>query len=133
MVADETATRRALRQAGPSALRTAVALIYVFLLTPILIVVLTSFNPTRSSAFPPTGFSLLWYGEFFKSTGFVDAFKFSMQLGAAAAVIATAIGFASRLCDRSFARKLARHRTVAGAVAGDDPAHPDQHRRCCWH
>jgi putative spermidine/putrescine transport system permease protein len=95
MVADETATRRTLRQAGPSALRAAVALIYVFLLMPILIVVLTSFSPTRSSAFPPTGFSLLWYGEFFKSTGFVDAFKFSLQLGAAAAVIATAIGFAS--------------------------------------
>jgi putative spermidine/putrescine transport system permease protein len=95
MVEDESAARRALRRAAPSAAQAAVALVYAFLLAPILIVVLTSFSPTRSSAFPPIGFSLLWYGEFFKSASFVDAFKFSMQLGAAAAVIATAIGFAS--------------------------------------
>jgi len=113
VMADETATGRALRRAGPVTLRAAVALIYVFLLTPILIVVLTSFSPTRSSAFPPTGFSLFWYGEFFRSAGFVDAFKFSLQLGAAAAVIATAIGFASAY---AIARLLRRWRNTGQAL-----------------
>jgi putative spermidine/putrescine transport system permease protein len=95
IAAGETATRIALARAGPFALRAAVALIYAFLLTPVLIVVLTSFSSTRSTAFPPAGFSLFWYGEFFKNAGFVDAFKFSIQLGAAAAAISTAIGFIS--------------------------------------
>jgi putative spermidine/putrescine transport system permease protein len=113
-VADETAASRALRHAAPSALRTVVALIYAFLLTPILIVVLTSFSPTRSSAFPPTGLSLHWYGEFFRSAGFVDAFKFSMQLGAAAAILATAIGFAAAY---AIVRLLGRWRDTGHALA----------------
>jgi putative spermidine/putrescine transport system permease protein len=113
IVADETTAGRALRHAGPAALRTVVALIYIFLLTPILIVVLTSFSPTRSSAFPPTGFSLIWYGEFFRSAGFVDAFKFSLQLGAAAAIIATAIGFASAY---AIVRLLGRWRNTGHAL-----------------
>jgi putative spermidine/putrescine transport system permease protein len=114
VVADESATRRALRRAGPSALRAAVALIYAFLLTPILIVVITSFSPTRSSAFPPTGLSLFWYGEFFRSASFVDAFKFSLQLGAAAALIATAIGFASAY---AIVRLLGRWRDTGASLA----------------
>jgi putative spermidine/putrescine transport system permease protein len=113
-LADDSALRRALRGAAPSALRIAVALIYAFLLTPILIVVLTSFSPTRSSTFPPSGFSLLWYGEFFKSASFLDAFKFSLQLGAAAAVIATAIGFASAY---AIVRLLGRWRDTGQSLA----------------
>jgi 2-oxoglutarate ferredoxin oxidoreductase subunit alpha len=65
----------------------------VFLLGPIVIVVLTSFNATVSNAFPPKGFSLRWYGEFFRSDSFTSAFQFSLTLGIAAAVLATAIGF----------------------------------------
>src|SRR6185436_12384307 len=83
------------RWLGGALLRIVVAMTYAFLMAPILIVILTSFNATASTAFPPTGFSLRWYGEFARSAGFVDAFKFSLQLGLAAAVIATAVGFLS--------------------------------------
>jgi len=72
-----------------------VALIYAFLLGPILIIVLTSFTATTSTAFPPRGFSLRWYGEFFRADNFVDAFWFSIKLASMAAPIATAIGFLS--------------------------------------
>src|SRR5262249_14629065 len=94
-VADASPLRMALERAGPPLLRLAVALIYAFLLVPILISLPTSSNATQSTPFPPTGFSLRWYGAFLASAGFVDAFKFSIGLGVAAAVIATAIGFVS--------------------------------------
>jgi putative spermidine/putrescine transport system permease protein len=77
------------------ALWTVVALIYAFLLGPILIIVLTSFTATTSTAFPPQGFSLRWYGAFFRADNFVDAFWFSIKLASMAAPIATAIGFLS--------------------------------------
>ena len=70
-----------------------VALIYLFLLVPILIIVLVSFNDTNSIAFPPTGFSLRWYADFFQSDGFLSAARFSFQLAALAAAISTVIGF----------------------------------------
>lgn len=69
-----------------------VAAIYAFLLAPILIIVFSSFNPTAANTFPPSGFSLRWYGEFFSNASFVDAFKFSVWLGIVAAVLATVIG-----------------------------------------
>jgi putative spermidine/putrescine transport system permease protein len=77
---------------GAMALRLVVAAIYLFLLGPILIVVVTSFDPTSAGAFPPKGVSLRWYGEFFRSDSFLAAFRFSLQLGLLAASIATAIG-----------------------------------------
>jgi putative spermidine/putrescine transport system permease protein len=77
---------------GALVLRLGVAAIYLFLLGPILIVVVTSFDPTSAGAFPPRGISLRWYGEFFKSDSFLAAFRFSLQLGLLAASIATAIG-----------------------------------------
>jgi putative spermidine/putrescine transport system permease protein len=113
-VAEEPLVARALRRVGPSALRITVALIYAFLLGPILIVVLTSFNATQSIAFPPKGFSLRWYGEFFKSDGFVDAFRFSIGLGIASAVISTAIGFVSAY---AIVRFLGKRREAGQSLA----------------
>lgn len=113
-VAKEPAFARALRRLGPSLLRTTVGLIYAFLLGPILIVVLTSFNATTSIAFPPKGLSLRWYGEFFKSDSFVDAFRFSVGLGIASALIATAIGFVSAY---AIVRFLGRRREAGQSLA----------------
>ncbi|MEO8134570.1 MAG: ABC transporter permease [Betaproteobacteria bacterium] len=91
---------------GALALRLVVAAIYLFLLGPILIVVVTSFDPTSAGAFPPKGISLRWYGEFFKSDSFLAAFRFSLQLGLLAASIATAIGIAtSYALVRHFGRR----------------------------
>lgn len=114
VLAEGAPARGVLRRAAPYALPGAVTLIYVFLLAPILIIVLTSFNPTRSTAFPPTGLSLRWYGEFFKSASFVDAFKFSIQLGALAAVISTAIGFVTAYAILRF---LGRWRDTGHSLA----------------
>ena len=94
---------------GALALRLLVAAIYLFLLGPILIVVVTSFDPTTAGAFPPKGFSLRWYGEFFKSDSFLAAFRFSLELGLLAASIATLIGIVT---SYALVRYLGRRREV---------------------
>lgn len=94
---------------GALALRLLVAAIYLFLLGPILIVVVTSFDPTTAGAFPPKGVSLRWYGEFFKSDSFLAAFRFSLQLGLLAASIATGIGI---ITSYALVRYLGRRREL---------------------
>jgi putative spermidine/putrescine transport system permease protein len=96
---------RALRALPGAMLRLIVALVYLFLIGPIAVIVATSFSPTHSMAFPPPGFSFRWYGEFLRSDNFTSAFRFSLELGISASVIATVIGFftayaARRLMER---------------------------------
>jgi len=127
-VADGIAAERAQRRAGRPA-RTprrelgaarrfgaglVVTLIYVFLLVPILIVVVASFNPSQSNALPTGGLSLRWYREFAESDGFVKAFKFSLQLGLVAATCATAIGLVTAY---GIVRFLGRHRALGQALS----------------
>ncbi len=50
------------------------ALFFAFLLSPVVVAVLTSFNPTRLNLFPPRGFSLTWYREFLHASNFTHAF-----------------------------------------------------------
>lgn len=91
-----------------------VVAIYVFLLGPLLIIVLTSFTATSSTAFPPTGFSLRWYGEFVRSAGFTDAFWFSVKLASLCAPIATFVGFLSAYAIIRFA---GRRRVLTQSLA----------------
>lgn len=99
---------------GAWLLRLLVAGIYLFLLGPIMIVVVTSFDPTTAGAFPPRGFSLRWYDEFVHSDNFLSAFQFSLQLGLLAAAVATAIGF---FTSYAIVRHLGRWREIGQTVA----------------
>ena len=67
------------------------ALIYVFLYAPILVLVLFSFNSSKSTQVW-TGFSLEWYGELIRDQSVLDAFRISMIVGVTATAIATVIG-----------------------------------------
>jgi spermidine/putrescine transport system permease protein len=67
------------------------ALIYVFLYAPILVLVLFSFNSSKSTQVW-TGFSLEWYGELIRDQAVLDAFRISMIVGVSATAIATVIG-----------------------------------------
>lgn len=110
--------RRPARVSRPALRRLAmggtVALIYVFLLAPILIVVVTSFNATARNAFPPVGFSLRWYGEFLASQSFMRAFEFSIRLGLVSAVGATLVGF---MTAYGIVRFLGRRREAGQTLA----------------
>ena len=91
-----------------------VALIYTFLLVPILLVIINSFNASELLTFPPKGFSFRWYRAFVESDSFVDAFRFSLWLAALSSVLATAIGF---LGAYGIKRGLAKRRELGQSLA----------------
>jgi putative spermidine/putrescine transport system permease protein len=68
-----------------------VGAVYAFLMLPILIVVLLSFNSSRSLNFPPDGFSLRWYVSFFNSQPFMESFRLSLVLAVVATFLAVLI------------------------------------------
>lgn len=73
------------------ALKAVVALLYLFILGPIVITAAVSFNSVNQSKFPPIGFSLRWWQDAF-APRWLDPLLFSMQLATGSAVIATLIG-----------------------------------------
>ena len=77
-------------------------LVYVFLYAPIAVLVLFSFNSTRSTQVW-TGFSTEWYGELLRDQTVLDAFRTSLIVGVTATAIATVIGTLTALA-------LTRHR-----------------------
>jgi putative spermidine/putrescine transport system permease protein len=80
-----------------------VAAVYVFLLLPLVIVVLASFNAGEFLTFPPQGFSLRWYVTFFHSEPFVSSLLFSLELAIFAALVSTFLGACSALYVVRFA------------------------------
>lgn len=67
----------------------AVALGCVYLLAPTLVVALASISPTATMRFPPTGFSLTWYANFFSRPEFMTSLRLSATLAAGVAVVST--------------------------------------------
>ncbi len=71
-----------------------VALVFLVLYIPILVLILFSFNKTSNTgAFD--GFSLYWYKELFKSPGTFNALKNTLILACSASIISTVIGTAA--------------------------------------
>ena len=66
--------------------------VVIFLLLPTLIIVPASFGPDRLLRFPPAGFSMRWYAQYFIDPEWIDATVFSVQAGLLAMVAATTIG-----------------------------------------
>lgn len=55
-------------------------LVLAFLVSPLAVIVLTSFSDSRYLVFPPPGLSLRWYAAFFSSREFVEALAVSVRL-----------------------------------------------------
>ncbi len=68
------------------------ALVYLYLLAPILIVIPVSFSSAAYLVFPPRGFSLRWYANFFSLRELTDALALSARLAVTVMVAATVIG-----------------------------------------
>jgi spermidine/putrescine transport system permease protein len=75
----------------PIFLRLFTLLFFIFMFAPIALVVLFSFNSTRSLQ-NFDGFSLQWYERFFESESLRDSLIASIQIAAVTTVVATAIG-----------------------------------------
>lgn len=84
-------------RAGRMALNAAAYAVTVFLLLPTLIIIPMSVGPERFLQFPPSGFSLRWYLEYFQDEEWLRATLFSLESGLIAAVCATVIGTALAL------------------------------------
>lgn len=69
-----------------------VALVFVFLMLPMLIVFPLSFSSAPYLQFPPPGWSLQWYERYFGDPVWIEATVRSVQAGAATAVLSLAVG-----------------------------------------
>lgn len=67
-------------------------LIAIWLVAPTLVVIPMSFAEKKSLAFPPTGFSLQWYQNFFTNPQWFRSLIVSAKVAAMVAVVATVIG-----------------------------------------
>ena len=90
-------------------LRIVTLLSLVIILGPIAIVILVAFSPSDFFAFPPRGFSLRWFYEFFRIASMRGAYLLSLEIALVASILATALGTLAALF-------LARRRGAAAAL-----------------
>jgi len=76
-------------------LRLIYLMIILFLVSPLVIVIASSFNNTGVFTFPPENLSLKWYYEFISSDRWISAFKNSLIIGVGTTMISTPIGLIS--------------------------------------
>jgi putative spermidine/putrescine transport system permease protein len=67
-------------------------LVFIFLLGPLLIISVTSFEPGTVLKFPPQGFSLRWYQNIFEVDLFMSTFKTSIVVSLLGNILALLIG-----------------------------------------
>ena len=80
------------RLTGGTAVRALSVAVYVFLLAPLVVVVLASFNSADFLSFPPRGFSLRWYRALWESEVWGDSFRLSLLVTAVVTPLALIIG-----------------------------------------
>lgn len=78
-------------------------LVLLFMLGPVVVIVLLSFNSAQYGAFPIESFSLRWFKALTEDRMIIEAFKTSIFIGFLASLIATTIGTAA-------AYAMSRHR-----------------------
>jgi len=89
-----------------------VALIILFLYAPIIILILLSFNSSKSRA-KWGGFTLRWYKELFKNESIMNALSTTLIIAVLSALIATIIGTAAAIAINSMKKTP---RTIMVAV-----------------
>lgn len=67
-------------------------LVSIWLVAPTLVVLPMSFAGKKSLAYPPSGFSLQWYENFFTNPQWFDSFIVSLKVAVMVAIVATIIG-----------------------------------------
>lgn len=77
---------------GRAMLWTFCVLLLVFLIAPIIVIVITSFNDTPYLEFPPRRLSLRWYANFFSSAHWFEPALLSLQVAVVTMISATLLG-----------------------------------------
>ncbi|WP_226629280.1 ABC transporter permease [Alloyangia pacifica] len=81
--------------------------VYIFLIAPIAVVVLASFNAGNFLTFPPQGLSLRWFWTFLQNDVFIDAILYSAVLAACATAVSLVVGTMAALYFVRHARREA--------------------------
>lgn len=81
-----------------------IALVFLFLYAPILVLIFFSFNATQSRTVW-SGFSLQWYQELFQNAQIIDALRTTILVSVLASFIATAAGTAASIGFFSMKRR----------------------------
>src|SRR5215470_6749266 len=68
-------------------------LVIIFLIAPILVVIIVSFNDTTLFELPPVRWSLRWYGTLLDSREWREAFWLSLWVAATVTALALILGF----------------------------------------
>jgi putative spermidine/putrescine transport system permease protein len=100
---------RLVGDAGGLALRAYCGVVLLFLSMPIVVAVGVAFGPDKIARFPPTGFSLRWFGAALSDPTFVNALLNSLQLAALTTVFSILVGLPAAIA-------LVRRRFPAGAA-----------------
>jgi putative spermidine/putrescine transport system permease protein len=74
------------------ALRLATALVLGFIYLPLTVIILYAFNQSGTNAWPPSGFTLKWFGEALDNTGLQQAFLTSLACALGATLVALVLG-----------------------------------------
>lgn len=74
-----------------------VALVLAFLIFPVFVVVPVSFSSAKYLQFPPPGWSLQWYQNYFERPGWVPATFVSIRVAIITTILATVLGTAASL------------------------------------
>ncbi|HVO88206.1 MAG TPA: ABC transporter permease [Casimicrobiaceae bacterium] len=83
--------------AGRIALWLLAGLLMVFLIAPIVVIVITSFNATPYMEFPPRTVSLRWYLNFFTSPHWYQTALLSLRVAVFTMIVATVLGTAAAI------------------------------------
>ncbi|MFT4038167.1 MAG: ABC transporter permease [Thermomicrobiales bacterium] len=74
-----------------------VSIILIYLVFPVFVVVPVSFSSAKYLQFPPPGWSLQWYQNYFERPGWVPATWVSIRVAIVTAILATTLGTAASL------------------------------------
>ena len=86
------------------------ALVYIFLYAPLLVMVFFSFNESKSTSVF-TGFSFKWYQELFSRSDIIEALRNTLVLAVLSSIIATIIGTVA-----AYGIYRTRNRIVSGVL-----------------
>lgn len=79
------------------------AVVLAAMTAPLVVTVVTAFNATEQTVFPPDGWSLRWFANIFRVPQFGAAFRFSLALAVASSAAAMTLGTLAALA-------IVRHR-----------------------
>jgi putative spermidine/putrescine transport system permease protein len=77
--------------------RLGIMILFLFLLAPVIVIVVVSFSADSILTFPPSGWSVRWYGELLQAPQFLAGFRVSLIVSCGAAVMAAGVAIPASL------------------------------------